>query len=940
MNRSFFTLILTLFMLYSCTDRLIDNDPSTVDEIKIAENNADSMLSIKLNPSVLSQIQTTVNELKLPTGSSKLNDYLVQIGAIRLRRVFPYAGKHEDRQVKERLNAWYTVWIDPTKAHTTRASAKELTSGIVDIVEPVRIPKLEEYQATEAQWPITRSANTGPYDDPMFPKQWDLDNRADYGNGLNQHGKQVISSIKGADVNAIRAWSAATARRDVVVAVVDGGIDTEHEDLKDNLWVNENEIPGNNIDDDNNGYIDDINGYNFVDDSGTLVPHDHGTHVAGTVSARNNNGKGVCSIAGGNGSENSGARIMSCQIFKPNPNYDPNDKDSKRNLSAKDYNAIAAAIVYGANNGALISQNSWGFPDLWVEPQVIKEAIHYFNLHAGEYVGSPMKGGIVFFAAGNDSVQTKYYPAADPEAIAVAATASDFSATWYTNYGTWVQISAPGGSSPFGGKFPYVDGKPYGEILSTLPVRDGQSRYGYMQGTSMACPHMSSIAALVISKYGGANFTNTELRQKILSGTKYINPDNHNTLRYQDKIGAGYADAYMALQETNPDTEPATAQFITEKTVSNYTDLQLAWQSPDVTAGALYRYTLYYAESPITEANCQTADVKRINIAAFDKKTNDETVRTIFRLKTGTRYYAALRVTARNGKATGLIAYPAELSTLINTAPTITVPPNIDMSHLEVAGNDVTEIAFTIKDKENHRWNYTITDQGLLYTQREDDLLRVRFFANKMRLGVNKYTLTVTDQYGAERKLDFYFNKRADSAPFLKQTDAVIIIAKNEKKTIDLTTLITDEYPESLSFELGNELPKNVKVSLREKELTLEAQKLGEAKLQLHATDNHRQTISVTIPVLVYMNRGIYSLFPTIAATTLYIKLGDAVNGNLTLNISNAAGKRVKQQAYDTTQLDPKKRTIMIDVSTWIPGRYDVSIENQGQIYSETFIKQ
>lgn len=111
-------------------------------------------------------------------------------------------------------------------------------------------------------------------------------------------------------------WKQYNGNPAIIVAVVDGGINQEHPDLQDNLWTNPGEIPKNGIDDDGNGYIDDVHGYNFVDDNAILVPHRHGTHVAGIIGATNNNGTGISSIAGGNGTPGSGVKLMSCQILK------------------------------------------------------------------------------------------------------------------------------------------------------------------------------------------------------------------------------------------------------------------------------------------------------------------------------------------------------------------------------------------------------------------------------------------------------------------------------------------------------------------------------------------------------------------------------------------------------------------------------------------------
>ena len=136
-------------------------------------------------------------------------------------------------------------------------------------------------------------------------------------------GSVSAHAKKGADCNVKPVWEKYTAgKSNVIVAIVDGGIDITHEDLVDNLYINEKEKNGQpNVDDDGNGFVDDVYGYNFVTADGVvggkIEPDDdgHGTHVAGTVGARNNNGKGVAGVAGGDGTAGSGVRLMSCQTF-------------------------------------------------------------------------------------------------------------------------------------------------------------------------------------------------------------------------------------------------------------------------------------------------------------------------------------------------------------------------------------------------------------------------------------------------------------------------------------------------------------------------------------------------------------------------------------------------------------------------------------------------
>ena len=270
----------------------------------------------------------------------------------------------------------------------------------------------------------------------------------------------------------------------------------------------------------------------------------HGTHVAGTIAAVSNNGIGISGIAGGTGGGN-GAKIMSCEIFHPTDgHYDANS------------NATADAIKYAADNGAVICQNSWGYAagalsyDQWSSAdRATKEAIDYFIRYAGmspdgETQTGPMAGGVVIFAAGNEYSRLASYPAAYDACISVASISCTYEAAWYTNYGSTVDICAPGGGDE--ANFVNLISYDEGYNLSTIPtnLQNGDSfvytyangetetktidyvsstvGYGYMMGTSMACPHVSGVAALIVSQFGAPGFTNEQLKEKLFSTARDI----------------------------------------------------------------------------------------------------------------------------------------------------------------------------------------------------------------------------------------------------------------------------------------------------------------------------------------------------------------------------------------------------------------------------------
>lgn len=355
-----------------------------------------------------------------------------------------------------------------------------------------------------------------PFNDPLFGGQWPL-----YNDGTINANAQA-----GADINVLPAWEKTAGRSDVIVAVVDEGVEYTHPDLAGNMWSG---IGKNFCDRDN----DDI-----------TWGEGHGTHVAGTIAAVSNNGIGISGIAGGTGGGN-GAKIMSCEIFHPTDgHYDANS------------NATADAIKYAADNGAVICQNSWGYAagalsyDQWSSAdRATKEAIDYFIRYAGmspdgETQTGPMAGGVVIFAAGNEYSRLASYPAAYDACISVASISCTYEAAWYTNYGSTVDICAPGGGDE--ANFVNLISYDEGYNLSTIPtnLQNGDSfvytyangetetktidyvsstvGYGYMMGTSMACPHVSGVAALIVSQFGAPGFTNEQLKEKLFSTARDI----------------------------------------------------------------------------------------------------------------------------------------------------------------------------------------------------------------------------------------------------------------------------------------------------------------------------------------------------------------------------------------------------------------------------------
>jgi subtilisin family serine protease len=477
--------------------------------------------------------------------------------AYSLKRIFPEAGKFEEAHKAYGLHLWYEIELEndaPMKAAVEDYRA----TGSFDNVEESRpysyVRGVEEMSEFTPVPTLTAGSN-----DPEFNKQWHFKNQGQTG------------GTSGADINLIKAWQKETGSPNVIVAVIDGGINTKHPDLQDALWVNTREIPGNGKDDDQNGYIDDINGYGFGDKTSAIHADDHATHVAGTIGAITNNGVGVSGIAGGNGSE-SGVRLMSCAGF-----------------GRFGIGGFEQAMVYAADNGAVISQNSWGGGS-----RAIEAAIDYFINRAG-YDNSapnfnkniqtgPMAGGIVIFAAGNDNTSNTYYgyPGSYEKVIAVGATDHRDVKSVFSNYGPWVDIFAPGTN-----------------VFSTTV-----SGYQNFSGTSMACPHVSGVAALVVSNLQRSGLKPNEVWNRLRLSARSINAINPD---FVGQLGWGRLDAFVALKE--PDLIPPGAIMDLRAEQIKSTSLWLNWTASGENGndGQAAAYEVRFSTSPITDANFGSA---------------------------------------------------------------------------------------------------------------------------------------------------------------------------------------------------------------------------------------------------------------------------------------------------------------------------------------------
>lgn len=602
--------------------------------------------------STLGTMQVNARNGKLSIGIQTFDAVAQQSKATKMYRLFPYDARFENKLRKHGLHLWYVVEVDentdPKKVAAQFRQLKEVATAEVD-----REKILAPYQVKDHA-PAPSPFNTLPFNDPYLKDQWHYDNTGQTGFG-------------DADINLFEAWTQTTGANNIIVSVHDQGVDVNHADLKANIWVNQGEQNGSpNVDDDGNGYVDDINGYNFEKNKGAVDAQYHGTHVAGTIAAVNNNGTGVAGVAGGNGTGN-GAKIMSLQIFGGA--------------------AIEKTYVYAANNGAVISQNSWGYSSPGSFEQSILDAIDYFTEEAGDYTGSPMKGGIVIFAAGNSNYDGDWYPGYHPTALAVAALGPEWKKASYSNYGAWVEVSAPGGDAvTYGG----TNG-----VLSTIP----NNKYAYMDGTSMACPHVSGIAALALANRT-RQLTRAELWNKLVTGAVSI--DQHNP-DYNGKLGSGAIDASLAIQN-DQGIAPAG---ITNLTITGIAQefATLSWTVPaDTDDDQPLSFNLYHHTEPLTASNLNAAVKTHLQNT---QSAGSEFVYELDSLLGLTTYYFTVTSTDRWGNVS---AFSNEASATTNEGPSIAVDENSQSISLEIdaASSTIATHNMTILNNAAGilRWNH------------------------------------------------------------------------------------------------------------------------------------------------------------------------------------------------------------------------------------------
>lgn len=855
--KKFLLLSISLLAIVSACTNLLYEDKAEIPQQPGGEYE-EGRLHIKLSES--------------PASEEELYDLLSPLGEFTAVRMFPPAGEFEERHIAYGLDRWYTVSFS-TELPTTKAH------GLLDRIKDVEIVEFD-YKIEQ----------TGSFNDPYLSDQWH------YQNDGSKNG-----SIAGSDINLFKAWGIESGDPDVIVAICDGGIDYSHPDLARNMWINYKELNGSEgIDDDNNGYVDDIYGFNFTVGSdgesmkGKIEADNHGTHVAGTVAAVNNNGIGVSGIAGGDGSADSGIRLMSIQT-SPGSAY------------------ISAGIVYAADNGAVLMNCSWSLAEAQSTPAYLLNSFNYFNETAGTdkngHQTGPMKGGLIFFAAGNEH-KNKSIPAIEESVKAVASIGADYKLAYYSNFGSWVDYTTPGGDAEKGFN-----------ILSTLPG----GAYGYMQGTSMAAPHATGVAALVVSKFKANGFTREKLINILDKTADPIILEYNDS--YTKEMGAGLLDAYAAVKYMN--NPPVAVDDLSGEAKAN--SIQLSWTVPGTDKdGPTFAFRVFWSKKSLSSLDSSNpgADVSTAHIDASDIAIGQTVEYLIPNLEFGSTYHIVVVGENIEGKLSEA-SNEITVTTVANQKPIIEVKGSTEIT---IASHEKAIFEFFVSDPEDQELSIKVEPASDAATLSIDGK-KVIVSVDALKLNDNasyNFELVVNDPFVAVKQA-FGVEIKANNDPkLLGQISDIVLNSIKDAVNLDMKKFFTDPDGEQLKYTFSYEPSPVIREEVNNDDLKISAFSYGSCTVNIDASDMRGKSVRNSFKVLVRDGSMDIDIFPN--PVTDYVNIRLPEEKTVSIRVSNKLGAVIFSQ--ESIQIGPFN-PCRVDLSEQPSGVYYVVIKDD--TYNKTY---
>ena len=846
------------------TYSLLDN-PSIVPGAAIVYLSEDLSASLEAGASIST----------MGTKSPELGYLVSRVGVSSFKRLFPDAGEFEPRTRAEGLHRWYLVEYN---RNVSLASAKPLLEAVPGIlsVEPNRVYRQN----------VT-------INDPYWNQMWGQNNLSypDY------------------DVNCKPVWDNYTmGNPNVVVAVIDGGIQLDHPDLAANVAAS--------------GH------YNYVRRNSTIVQHSHGTHVAGTIGAVNNNGTGVTGIAGGNAAaKKGGVTLLSLQVFET--------RDNGQDVTAPSF---ATAIKEAADKGAHISQNSWGnyfdFDDngriegyemdyaryYHQNPErSFTQAVDYFNKYAGcdnygnQLPGSPMKGGVVIFAAGNEDIPYGS-PGNYDGCISVGAINKNGTKANFSNYGDWVDICAPG---------------------VNIPSTYSSGQYRNLSGTSMACPHVSGVAALIASYYGGPGFTADELRARLLGGAVAIAPTTG--AKPIGPLVNAEASFYMNGSSGAPES---VSDVVLEATGHN---IRVSFSATDAYAYMVLASTKESALQGVDYQNPASDIIYATKLtSASDVPGTPQSV-VLAGLKPTTKYYV------------GVVAYSydkkySDLSPIVSLVTDENHSPELEVTNYPTGGftfrhHDIVNLPIRVSDPDGDALSVTFDPRGsraALESNNGSQELYIFKLMCPLVLEPGSFMAVVraVDELGAGEVRTIQFKVLPNSAPVvLKDAPIVLMQEKDQETTLKLDEFFQDPDEEPLIFRASSN-NKDVAVANVSEDgvLSIKAVSEGLCKVKISAEDHDGARVEAVVTVLM---RPVGSPDISLEGDTVLsdgsITIIPGIEpDSATVRVISASGVVV----YETVCTISAANPLELELKNLAPGIYTVEVTYRGQVYTYTIVKR